>query len=80
MIKDSTEIVQAFPIQSNTYTGTPSGFDATGFSILHSAADADITFDFGTAGTVVVSTLSGQDLAFSDNVQTITATATCWIS
>ena len=80
MIKDSAEIVQAFPIQANTYSGVPNGFNANGYSIIHSAADADITFDFGTMGVVVISTLAGQDLAFSKDVQTITATAVCWIS
>ena len=80
MVKDSTEIVQAFPIQSHTYSGTPCSFDATGYSILHAAEDCDITFNFGTMGAVVVTVKAGQDLAFNDNVETITATATCWIS
>jgi len=80
MIKDSAEIVQAFPIQAHTYTGVPSGFNTSGFSILHAAADGDITFDFGVGGIVVISALAGQDLAFSKDVQAITATAVCWIS
>jgi len=47
---------------------------------LHAAADADITFDFGVGGIVVISAKAGQDLAFGSDVQTITATAEVWIS
>ena len=80
MVKNSAEIIQAFPIKANTYTGTPSGFNASGYEILHVVADCDITFDFGVGGMVVLSAISGQDLAFGTGVQTITATAEVWIS
>ena len=80
MVKDSAEVIQAFPVEANTHVGTPSGFNANGYKILHAAADCDVTFDFGILGSVIISVTAGQDLAFNSDVQTITATATCWIS
>jgi len=80
MIKNSAEIIQAFPVKATTYSGVPNGFNANGYEILHAAADGDVTFDYGVGGVVVLSVLAGQDIAFGSDVQTITATAVVWIS
>ena len=80
MIKESTEIIQAFPIAPHTYVGTPSGMDVKGYNILHAAEDCTITFEFGTQGTVSVDVLAGQDLSIHPDCQYLTATGTCWIS
>jgi hypothetical protein len=79
MVKTANGDIQAFPIHEGTYVGTPSGY-ASGCNIIHAAEDCDITFDFGARGIVVVSALAGQDLAVASGIESITATATCWIS
>jgi len=80
MVKDSSEVIQAFPVEAGTYVGVPNGFNANGYKLLHAAVDCDVTFDFGILGVVVISVVAGQDLAFNDDVQIITATDICWIS
>ena len=80
MVKDSSEIIQAFPIQPNTYTGVPSAFVTKGFSVIHVGSECDITFDFGTQGTVIVAAKVGQDFAIHSSCQTITASVDCIIS
>jgi len=75
----NSQIVQAFPIQENTFVGTPNGFEPKGHNILHAAGDGDITFSFG-ATDVVVTVANGQDLAFGQGVTSITAGFACWIS
>ena len=79
MVKAGNEIVQAFPIHAGTYVGIPNAYTSGG-KILHAAEDGSITFDFGTAGSVTVDAVAGQDIAIDRNVQAITATMTCWIS
>ena len=79
MVKENSEIIQAFPINANTFIGTPTSLSAVGYSILHAAENCDITFNFST-GAVTVSVVAGQDLAFGEGVVDITATATCWVS
>jgi hypothetical protein len=79
MIRLANEIVQAFPVTERTYVGTPNGYSSGG-SILHAVNDCQITFDFGTRGTVVMDVSAGQDLALDEDIQSITATDVCWIS
>ena len=79
MVKTANGDIQAFPIHEGTYVGTPSNF-STGCNILHAVNDCQITFDFGTRGTVVVDAPAGQDLAVDSDIQSITATDVCWIS
>jgi len=79
MRKDSSEIIQAFPIQANTFIGTPSSFVPNGHNILHATADSTVSFTIdGTTLDVEVS--AGQDLAFDGSCSSITATDVCWIS
>ena len=80
MVKENSDIVQAFPIRANTYNGTANAFTPKGHNIIHAVADGDITFDMGTEGTVTIAVLAGQDLAFGKEVQAITSTAAVWIS
>jgi hypothetical protein len=80
MVKSAAEIIQAFPITPHTYVGTPNAIDARPYDILHAAADGDITFDFGAAGTVTVSVANGQDLAIHSDTIAITATGQVWMS
>jgi hypothetical protein len=79
MIKVANEAIQAFPITERTYVGVATGY-ANGGCVLHAAEDGDITFDFGTRGIVVVTVTAGQDLALDPDIQSITSTATVWIS
>ena len=79
MLKVANEVIQAFPITKRTYVGTPSGYTDGGV-ILHVVADCTVDFDFGTTGIVSVNAVAGQDLAFNDDVKSITATGECWIS
>jgi hypothetical protein len=80
MVKTGGEVIQAFPITPATYTGTPTSFNPAGYSVIHAAADCDITFDFGTSGTVVITATAGQDLAIHSDCMSITATGEVWIS
>jgi len=77
--KNSGEIIQAFPITSSTYVGTPTSFDPRGYDIVHCNADAELTFNFG-AGSVVINALAGQDFAIGEGCVGITATAEVVIS
>ena len=79
MVKTANGDIQAFPITERTYVGTPNNY-SNGGNILHAVNDCTITFDFGTAGTVVVDVGAGQDLALDEDIQSITATDVCWIS
>ena len=79
MRKDSAEIIQAFPIQGNTFVGTPNDFQPKGHNIIHASADCTITFTINGA-TIDVAVMAGQDLAFDASCSSITATDTCWIS
>jgi hypothetical protein len=79
MIKAGSELVQAFPTSERTYVGVASGFSDGGM-VLHAAEDGDITFEFGTSGTVVVSVVAGQDLALDVDIESITSTGVVWIS
>ena len=80
MVKTANGDIQAFPITERTYVGTPSAYSYGG-NILHVVSATTITFDFGTAGTVVVDSLTaGQDLALDEDIQSITADGICWIS
>ena len=78
--KNSGEMVQAFPITASTYVGTPTAFNPKGYDLVHCNADGDITFDFGNAGTVVISAIAGQDFAIGEGCVAITATAEVAIS
>ncbi len=80
MKKDSGQIIQAFPIQSNTYVGTASGLDVEGFDIVHCNEDNTLTFEFGVEGTVVVNATAGQDFAIANNCKYLTSSAEVIVS
>ncbi len=79
MIKVGNETIQAFPVTERTYSGVANSY-TNGGVVLHAAEDGDITFDFGTRGTVVLSVLAGQDLALDPDIEAITSTGVVWIS
>ena len=78
--KNAGQIIQAFPVTASTYVGTPTAFDPKGYDLVHCNADAQITFDFGTMGTVVIQGVAGQDFAIGDGCVAITATGEVAIS
>ena len=80
MIKENSQIVQAFPIKASTYVGTPTNLDLAGYSIVHVNADAILTFDFGLEGQIVITALAGSDFAIDEACETLTATAECLVS
>ena len=80
MVKENSQIIQAFPIKANTYVGIPSNLDVTGYSIVHVNDDATLTFDFGTEGQVTISASAGIDFAIDDTCKTLTSTAECIVS
>jgi len=80
LVKDNSQPIQAFPIQANTYVGTPTNLEAKGYNIVHVAEDATVTFIFEGGSSVVVAAKAGMDLAIGNGVLYITATATVWVS
>ena len=80
VVKNSGEIVQAFPITAGTYVGTPSAISAKGYTLVHCNEACDVTFNFGVKGTVVVSATAGMDFAIGEGCETITATGEVIIS
>jgi hypothetical protein len=79
MIKVGTDAIQAFPITKRTYVGIASAY-TNGGSVLHVAEDGQITFDFGTMGSVVVNAIAGQDFALAPDIEAITSTGIVWIN
>ena len=79
MIKVGNEAIQAFPVTERTYSGVANAYSEGG-TILHAAEDGDITFDFGTRGSVVLSVVAGQDLALDPDIVSITSAGVVWIS
>ena len=80
MTKVNAQLVQAFPIQANTYIGTASSVSAIGFKIVHAQADGDITFNFGGGVSKVVAVLNGADLALGNDCVSVTSTASILMS
>ena len=79
MVKVANESIQAFPVTSRTYVGVANAYTDGGV-VLHCGEDGDVTFDFGTSGTVVISVKAGQDFALAPNIMSITSTGIVWIS
>lgn len=80
ILRENSQLVQAFPIAPHTYVGVPNAFNPRGYNILHAAEDVDVTFDFGTQGSVTVSLPKSGDVAIHPSCVAITSTATVWIS
>jgi len=80
VVKDGGQIIQAFPITAATYVGTPTSFDARGYDIVHCNEDCELTFNFGSQGTVVFNATQGSDFTIGAGCVGITATAEVMIS
>ena len=62
-IKDSAQIIQAFPIHGGTQVvDSPSAFDMSHYNIVHINTDGNISFDFGTS-IISIDVVAGQDFA-----------------
>ena len=79
MVKAGNEIIQAFPITESTFIGVASAYTGSA-KILHAAADGTITFNFANGSSISVDVIAGQDLAVDRDTDSITSTATVWIS
>ena len=88
MVKESTQIIQAFPVGPHTYIGTLSTFTPLGYSILHAVEDGTITFTFASANgeepcskkDLAFSVMAGQDLAIHPLCESISSSGICWVS
>ena len=80
LVKDNSQPIQAFPIQANTYVGTPTNFDVKGHNVLHASADTTVTFIFEGGAQKVIDIPAGMDVALGNGIIYITATAEVWIS
>ena len=78
--KKSGEMIQAFPVTSATYVGTPTDFGPKGYDLVHCNEDATLTFRFSGASVVIINGVAGQDFAIGDGCVGITATAEVAIS
>jgi hypothetical protein len=79
MIKRASQLIQAFPVTSRTFSGVANNYTAGG-SVIHAAQDTDITFTFKDGTSLVLSAKQGMDFAIGDDVESITSTAQVWIS
>ena len=74
-IKDSAQIIQAFPIHGGTQVvDSPSAFDMNRYNVVHINTDGNISFDFGT-GIVSIDVVAGQDFA----VNCLSITGSCQV-
>ena len=82
MVKNSGEIIQAFPVHGNTmvFSGGVTGFETRDYNIIHCNADCTLTFRFGTANSVVVDAAAGSDWAIGNSCTSIDATGAVIIS
>jgi len=71
MITSGTEIIQAFPLHSNTFVGVANG--QSGFELIHANEDGTVTLTFNKA-SVVVPMSKGQDFAINGNCESIDST------
>ena len=81
MVKDSAEIIQAFPLTmgTNVFSSGTTGFEIKSAVIIHMNEDGDITLHSG-GNTVVVNAMAGSDWAVSDGVSSIDVSSSCIIS
>ena len=83
MRKLGNEFIQAFPIERGTYVSPASGmsgFNAKSRSILHAAADGNVTFKFRGGTNISVKVTAGLDLAIGHQCEYIDADCEVWIS
>jgi hypothetical protein len=81
MVKESTEIIQAFPLGMGTqvFSSGVTGFEIKGSKILHMNEDGDITLHGGSA-SILVNALAGSDWAIDAGTDYIDVTVSCIIS
>ena len=77
--KDAGQIIQAMPITAATQVGVVTDLPAGGYSLVHSMADGDITFNFGNT-SITVASVAGSDWAIGEGCQTISSTAEVVVS
>jgi hypothetical protein len=80
MVTLVNEAIQAFPIHAGTYNGIANSYIMDGKNVIHAGEDCDITFTFPGSNTIVISVLTGQDLAVAENCISVTSTELIWIS
>ena len=79
MVKTNTQLIQAFPIQANTFVGTATDLNMNGYKIVHASADGDLTFTF-TSGDITISVVNGMDIAVSNACISMTSSMEVWVS
>jgi hypothetical protein len=79
MVRENSQIIQAFPVTPGTYIGIADNYKAAS-KVLHVVEDCDLTFDFGAQGSVFLTAAAGQDFALAPELKSITSTGVVWIS
>jgi hypothetical protein len=81
MVKNSGELIQAFPIHGNTQVfASVTDFETRDYNIIHCNADTTLTFRFGNSNTVTVDAVAGSDYAIGDGCTSLDSTGSIIIS
>jgi hypothetical protein len=78
MIKESGQIIQAFPLgmSTNVYPSGVTSFEVNKSLIVHIVEDGDITL-IGRGNTITVSVLAGSDWAIDRDVELLDVSSSC---
>jgi len=81
MVKESTDIIQAFPLGMGTgvFTSGVTGYEIRKATIVHMNADGQIVLHGGSA-QVTVDVLAGSDWAIDAGTDSIDVSSACIIS
>ena len=79
MVKYGSSVIQAFPVHRDTFIGIASNYTGSR-RIVHAVKDGKVTFRFIDGVEKEFDAVSGQDFAVPVDVESITSTATVWIS
>ena len=81
MVKNSGQIIQAFPINGDTAVlANASGFEIKEHKIIHCVTDTDLVFHFGPSNSVTINALAGSDWAIGVGCTHIDSTASIIVS
>ena len=81
MVKNSGQIIQAFPIHGNSMVFTNvTDFEVRDYSIVHCNEDTTLSFHFGPSNQVNVDAVAGSDWAIGNGCTHIDSTGSVIIS